>query len=179
MRAVSTLATGTKKCVAARRTGTLRAPGQTQELAVWAAFFRLLFFAAAKKSRLPPRTGATLANRYENADASAAKKPNHIPKHQKTEPRRQGAPPCHDKIAVCHETGQFTLPRPQAKTVTSGDARAATIPQRRNSRRTSPKRHKNAQGATRLTTFAHCARPAGARHGERYGGSFEMGQHQA
>ncbi|ADG15007.1 conserved hypothetical protein [Paraburkholderia atlantica] len=40
------------------------------------------------------------------------------------------------------------------------------------------------RGATReapdiATTIALCVRPAGARDGEKYGGSFEMGQHQA
>jgi hypothetical protein len=47
-----------------------------------AAFFCLLFFAAAKKSRCRPAQGQRLKHRYETADASEDK--NKKPKNQKT-----------------------------------------------------------------------------------------------
>jgi len=49
------------------RLGTLR---QTQDLAVLAAFFYLLFFAAAKKSRCRPAQGRRLNSKHRHADAS-------------------------------------------------------------------------------------------------------------
>jgi hypothetical protein len=47
-----------------------------KELAVLAAFFCLLFFAAAKKSRCRPAQGRRVNGKHHNADARAkAKKP--------------------------------------------------------------------------------------------------------
>jgi hypothetical protein len=48
-------------------------------LAVLAAFFCLLFFAAAKKSRCRPAQGRRLNGKHHNADARAnSKKPNRL-----------------------------------------------------------------------------------------------------
>jgi hypothetical protein len=48
-------------------------------LAVLAAFFCLLFFAAAKKSRCRPAQGRRVNGKHHNADASAkAKTPNRL-----------------------------------------------------------------------------------------------------
>src|SRR6266702_258796 len=81
------------------RLGALR---QIQELAVLAAFFCLLFFAAAKKSRCRPAQGRRLNGKHHIADASAQastqrqslrRKPRHADtsgkKHKR--PRRAGA----------------------------------------------------------------------------------------
>jgi hypothetical protein len=54
---------------AACRSGIRAGTGGTK-----AAFFCLLFFAAAKKSRCRPAQGRRMKYRYETADASAAKK---------------------------------------------------------------------------------------------------------
>jgi hypothetical protein len=53
---------------AACRSGILAGTGGTK-----AAFFCLLFFAAAKKSRCRPAQGQRMKHRYEFADATAAK----------------------------------------------------------------------------------------------------------
>jgi hypothetical protein len=59
-------------------------------LAVLAAFFCLLFFAAAKKSRCRPAQGRRLKQAKQIADASAkAKKPNRLrSKHRHADPSK-------------------------------------------------------------------------------------------
>src|SRR6266702_2819143 len=70
------------------RLGALR---QIQELAVLAAFFCLLFFAAAKKSRCRPAQGRRLNGKHHIADASAnTSKPNR-PRHE-SKPRKPAQP---------------------------------------------------------------------------------------
>ncbi|MBN3760265.1 hypothetical protein [Burkholderia sp. Ac-20365] len=64
------LAAGIEKNVAAKGTGPLEARGQEEELAVLAAFFCLLFFAAAKKSRCRPAQGRRV--KYEDISRTPA-----------------------------------------------------------------------------------------------------------
>src|ERR1700741_2920080 len=71
-------------------------------LAVLAAFFCLLFFAAAKKSRCRPAQGRRLNGKHRNADASAsAQKPNRT--------RRKGA-----KFKPTHHEQTYAPTRPES-----------------------------------------------------------------
>jgi hypothetical protein len=64
--------------------------GKRQALAVLAAFFCLLFFAAAKKSRCRPAQGQRVNGKHHSADASAK---TNIPNCRRSKKRKPKAKP--------------------------------------------------------------------------------------
>ncbi|WP_180731288.1 hypothetical protein [Paraburkholderia sp. PGU19] len=87
MRSARALATNVGHVIAVWSVGTFGALRQSQELVVLAAFFCLLFFAAAKKSRCRPAQGRSVKQASESRMPAQTRANQNQPGH----PRREGS----------------------------------------------------------------------------------------